>query len=91
MCPEGGCLYPNKLNIACEISSFPLSLKGLRLVHLRCLSNGALGRFANDLERWTVLEQHRMNNVFPFQRVSPCRAQLCYDLLGKERETEALW
>lgn len=38
----------------------------LRLVHLRCLSNEALGRFANDLERWTILEQHRMNNVFPF-------------------------
>lgn len=68
MCPEGVCLYLSKLNIACEISSFPLSLTVLRLEQLQCLSNEALGRFANDLERWTILEQHRMNifnlNIF---------------------------
>jgi len=50
-------LYLHKLNIACEISSFPLSLTVLRLAQLRWLSNEALGRAANDLDRWAVLDQ----------------------------------
>jgi len=57
VCPEGDCLYLHKLNIACEISSFPLSLTVLRLAQLRWLSNEALGRAANDLDRWAVLDQ----------------------------------